>query len=254
VRTELPGRFGGRSVRYVSLPSASHARERLLTPGVLHEDNTDYRVLGLMPGIKVCGESMMTSAGVIVEYQDGRKRVTLANHGFYDGTDVYHPDSLPSFYFGSIIERYMFNDVACCDLNPNTTFSNKTYFAAQTPTKLVDAYSMERSIDSEAWFEVEGMSTGRVFLLYSGPGSKLRNLSNELTDSHVIDHQIAFDWFGPNNVVRGGICGAPIVYENAPGHDMDGAVVGFYFWDDGKHAIVPTLDRFIDAGWKLCNQ
>jgi hypothetical protein len=54
--------------------------------------------------------------------------------------------------------------------------------------------------------------------------------------------------------VRGGICGAPIVHENASGHDMDGAAVGFYFWDDGKHVIVPTLDRFIDAGWKLCNQ
>lgn len=34
---------------------------------------------------------------------------------------------------------------------------------------------------------------------------------------------------------------------------MDGATVGFYFWNDGAHAIVPILDRFIDDGWSLCN-
>jgi hypothetical protein len=163
---ELPGRFAARPVRYLSLLSSSPARERLHTPGVLHEDNTDYRAFGLTPGIKVCGKSMMTSAGVMVVHQHGRKRVTLANHSFYDSTAVYHPNSLPSFHLGRIIKRYMFNDVALCDLNPDTTFSNETYFTVQTPTKLVDAYTMERSINSESWFEVEGMSTGRVFLLY----------------------------------------------------------------------------------------
>ena len=118
----------------------------------------------------------------------------------------------------------------------------------------MDALTLEMHVTNESWFEVEGMTTGRVFLLYTGPGSKLSNIPSDFGDTHVFDHQLILDWFGPENVVRGGICGAPIVHQLAPGSVLDGATVGFYFWDDGNHAIVPTLDRFINSGWQLSEQ
>ena len=250
----LPGKFARRPVRYIPHSTSSNARQRLCTPGPRATDETDYRMFGLAPGVKVAGESMSSSAGVLVEHPDGRKRLTLANRGFYDTSDCYHPDSLPSFYLGRIEERYAFNDIALCDIVPTITFSNRSYFTANPPTKFLDAYTLERYVTSESWFEVEGLTTGRVFLLYSGPGSKLRNFQTEFGDTHVFDHQLVLDWFGPENMVRGGICGAPVVHQPAPGFVMDGATVGFYFWDDGRHAIVPTLDRFIDEGWRLSQQ
>lgn len=251
---KLPGCFGGRAIRYIPELTTSNSRQRLLTPSETVADNTDYRAFGLTPGIRVCGKGYPSTAGVMVMHRDGRRRLTLANHGFWDTNDVFHPDTFASFELGKVVERYYFNDIALCDVLPSTKFSNKSYFEANIPKKMIDAYTLERSVTAECWFEVDGMTTGRVFLLYSGPGSRLPRLQGELSETHVFEHQLTFDYFGPAKVARDGVCGAPIIHQPTSDPDLDGAIVGFFFWADVWHAVTPTLDRFLNEGWVLADQ
>lgn len=169
----FPGKFSGLAVRYFSKQMSVHSHPRLLQSEPNISDNTAF---GLIPGVKVCGQEM-SSSGVLVHHPDGRRRLTLSNHGLRNTDQVYHPDVSPSFCLGVIRERYMFNDIALCDIHPSINFTNITYFTANPPTILMDAYTVEGNVNSESRFEVEGMATGRVFLLYSGPGSQLPSLS-----------------------------------------------------------------------------
>jgi len=142
------------------------------------------------------------------------------------------------------MERYDKTDIALCAMEETVTFSKATYFTANPPSLLIDSKTMEANLATCSWFEVEGMTTGKAQLLYSGPGSKYKGVPDELKDSYVLDHYMSFDWYGPANVVRGGICGATVVHQPCPGSILDGATIGFYCWDDGRHAVVPTLDEW----------
>jgi len=253
----LPGKFANRPVRYTQCQTSSQSRLRLQTPlpgQPEHHDNTDYRAFGLSPGVKVCGQHMSTSAGVLVQHNDGRRRITLANHGFYDTDAVYHPDLLASFRLGTIFERFYQADIALCQFENSISFTNRSYFDANPPRTLVTSQHLESIVDMWSWFELDGMTTGRVSMLYSGPGARFLDIPEELRETTTFDYHLEynFDFFGPGSkAVKAGVCGSPIVHQHEAGSERDGIVAGFYFLDDGVHAIVPTLDRFLASGWQL---
>ena len=114
---------------------------------------------------------------------------------------------------------------------------------------MINSHELESKVASTSWFEAEAITTGHVSLLYSSPGSRLRH--NADFDFHVFDHQMTFDYFGPVNVIRGGICGAPIIHQPTTDNDLSGALVGFYSLTTGRRTIVPSPDRFMDDGWRL---
>ena len=134
----LPGNFGRRPVRYkFSSKLSPQNREHLQSLTGTETDNSTYRQLGLSPGVKVCGLSMSSTSGFLVQNADGRKRLTLTNHSFYDTKSVYHPDRLPSYHLGETRERYFQADIGLCEFACDVNYSNSTYFAANLPKKLV---------------------------------------------------------------------------------------------------------------------
>jgi hypothetical protein len=101
--------------------------------GSVRGDVTDYRAFGLSPGVKVVGEKMATSSGIVM--QNGQlRRLSLALHRFEDTDDVFHPDPLPQFHLGTIDIRIPWIDVALCVMDERVTFTNKSYFLP-TPTQ-----------------------------------------------------------------------------------------------------------------------
>ena len=137
---ELPGKFGNRLVFYVGEEPAyePYSRSRGMISSNSHMDMTDYRAFGLSPGIKLVGNSKSTTNGVLVEHDVSRiQRLTVAEHGFDDTDEVFHPDAFPQFRLGSIETRFPLMDVAFCQLDEGVTYSNSTYFAAQPPKKMM---------------------------------------------------------------------------------------------------------------------
>lgn len=251
----LPGKFGRRPVRYkFSSKSSPQSRERLQSLTNAESDNSNYRHLGLSPGVKLCGLSMSSTSGVLVQHADGRKRLTVANHSFYDTNSVYHPDRLPNFYLGEIRERYFQADIGLCEFARDVNYSNSTYFTANPPKKLVTTSYAATHCNQASWFEAEGITTGQVQMLYMGPRVTRRNIPEELRGAHRLSltPQYLLKYFGKNDTeTRAGICGAPVVHEPNEDPVLDGIVIGFFFILDGTTCIVPNLNRFVSEQWEL---
>jgi len=184
----LLGKFGRRPVRYTySSEMRKYSRPCAISPTQSREDDTDYRTSEpLTPGIKVTGLSMSSTAGVLLKHNDGRQRVTVALHAFYDSHSVFHPNRLPPQYLGEIRERYYGPGIGLFELSPGNQFSNATYFNANPPKRLVDtAYASENI----SWFEVDGYTGGKISLLYEGPRVRKRDLPEEIINMHSLSIQ-----------------------------------------------------------------
>jgi hypothetical protein len=108
---------------------------------------------------------------------------------------------------------------------------------------------IDENVTTVSWFEAEGMSSGLVTLLYSGPAIGYLNLPPYIEDANVLQYY-TFTYFGPDALgVRPGLCGAPVVHEKDD--ECDGAVIGFVWLNEGRDCIVAALDDLMEAGWRL---
>jgi hypothetical protein len=222
----------------------------LITPSTTQEDQTDYREVGLSPGVKVVGKSLATSSGVLIENAAGVQRLTLADHGFLN-TEVYHPDTFESYQLGRIDFRFPLIDVALCQLTPPIKYANHTYFEANPPQRLVTTEFIDQNVKTISWFEAEGMFCGLVSLLYGGPAIGYPNLPPYTEEANLLQ-DYTLTYFGPDAVgVRPGLCGAPVVHEKLDDNKCDGAVIGFVWLNDGRDCIVAALDELVECGWRL---
>ena len=100
-----------------------------------------------------------TSTGTLLRDNRGNKRLTAANHGFLYSDEVYHP-SHAGRRIGEIGERFEALDIALIKLDPYISFSNRNYFEAFPPKRLLRSEEAENGI----WSCANGISTGAVFL------------------------------------------------------------------------------------------
>ena len=252
-----PGKLGKHSVVY-TWPGRlkPHSRPRLMTPSfklVVDGDITDYRAFGLTPGVKVVGLSKATSSGVLVE-NGGERAITLADHGFQDSDDVYHPDRLPQWLLGTIALRFPFIDTALCKLSASLNYSNKTYFTANPPKRMVSTDFVDQHIRFGTWFECEGFTVGRAHMMYEGPAVGYPGLPPYVENSYLLK-SFEFAYFGPEvGLPADGLCGAPVVHEKSDDPMMDGIVLGFIWLVADRDSVVASVDDLLEAGWQIADQ
>jgi len=247
-----PGKIGNSVVVY-TWPGRfkPHSQSRLMTPSQTPGgDFTDYRMLGLTPGIKVVGHRMATSSGVLVQ-NGGQLRLTLADHGFADTDHVYHPDPLPHWQIGTISQRYPLMDIALASAPPN--YSNKSYFTANIPRGLVSTDFVASRLGMPTWFEAEGFTTGRIHMAYTGPAVGYPDVPAYIHNSYLM-RMYNFEYFGPEvGEAKEGACGAPVVFEATDDEELDGVTIGFVWLLCGRDMIVAAVDELLDDGWQIAD-
>ena len=194
-RHSLPGRVAGISTLYHMGPEdfwsdmSDHALSRLFDPNTVlngsnQEDRSNYLQHGtgvLQPGVCLgssptttagaySDSQMCTTAGVRLRNSSGKIVVIAANQGFLDSAEVFHPTTITGEKIGEIYERWIAQDIAMVQLQPAIQFSNKDYFNATPPRRLL---RLGQSSYGQ-WCTADGMSCGTIFLqregrLVSGP-------------------------------------------------------------------------------------
>jgi len=264
-RHSLPSRAGGISIQYHEANESfwkglsQMGYERLITPTDTVVDDSDYLFSNphnISPGVCLASSFVMegglptsrwfsTSAGLLL--QKGNKRcVSIANHGFPDSSEVYHPWPTGRG-IGQITDRFPAWDLAFAQLDPSISFSNDQYFAAPKPSRLICV----EEIKAGDWFEVDGYSTGRLDMCARGR-SYVRPNVPEGVQSIPIPYrdwmvETAYSLFGTIGAsIKEGICGAPVV-------DQVGRVAGMFSLVDqsGMWAHTAGLDFFSNSGWSL---
>src|SRR5271156_1114788 len=94
-----------------------------------------------------------------------------------------------------------------------------TFWYANSPKKLVTTEELEGMISVRSWFELDGMSTGKVSMLYTGPGARFHDMPEELAESTMYEYakEYTFDIFGAKlKGAKAGTRGCPIVHEPEP--------------------------------------
>ena len=171
--------------------------------------------------------------------------VSVANHGFLAGDEVFHPDP-EGDKIGDVVDRYPELDVAMVQLTPahSGRFHNQTYFQAETPRRLVGTSDLVRG----AWFEVDGMSTGLIscqFMIESWE-HPIRPPGHAKIPVLKWQREVVFRIFGATNTgMMDGLRGAPFV------EVQTGNVAGFFHSADGDWAKCATLDDFVAEGWEV---
>ncbi|KAL8941733.1 MAG: hypothetical protein Q9216_002061 [Gyalolechia sp. 2 TL-2023] len=257
----LPRRIGGCSAVYhhkstsIFEDMAVHGVPGLIQPTVNVQDTSDYLQAYhvLTPGVRVSSAHVTnvgqradlaigTTAGVLLRNNHGQQRLTVAHHGFLHSEDVHHPTEIGT-HIGVIDERFEHLDLALAKLDPSINFDNSTYFESKRPRRLLRGAEIELG----AWFSVDGISTGMVFLRAAGITMELPPRPARTTEIEWTGWNL-FDGFGQiNTELRGGICGAAIVEEDVD----DGGVAGFFCHGHGQWALSPCLDELIDGSWSV---
>ncbi|KAL6713932.1 hypothetical protein ACLMJK_008426 [Lecanora helva] len=224
----------------------------------LPQDHTDYLANNgaLTPGARVSSrfftasgapapQIAATTAGVILR-KGHQKRLTVANHGFLNSNEVYHPSHTKGNMLGTIDDRIEELDVALVKLNPafEQRTSNNPYFQAETPRRLVGS----DEIIQGQWYEVDGMATGLMSLLNFGKHAKCPVRPGGFPPFEFSQWQVNTinRLFGASNDrMRDGICGAPIAGIGT------GDVAGFFHLANAEWAECATIDDLIALGWEL---
>ncbi|KAI9677216.1 MAG: hypothetical protein M1829_002790 [Trizodia sp. TS-e1964] len=237
---------------------ASCSRERIIIPKESQcQDNTDYLFQDnyISPGVQLgsasfapdgssLASSRSTTAGLLLRNAHGQQRMTVANHGFLDSTEVYHP-ALNGTRIGEVVERWLALDTGLVKLDPSINFRNDDYFEASSPKRLMRSDELQLG----EWFSCDGMSTGLVFLQYEGSRlmSPPRPADVRIEFSEFIEESILYS-FGPSGAaVSDGLCGAPFLQDDS---ELRG-VAGFFHRVSDHYCFAAVLDDVIAAGWSL---
>lgn len=164
--------------------------------------------------------------------------MTAANHGFPDSQDVYHPDPLGR-RIRQITTRQLDWDITLVQLDPSIAFTTARYFDAPPVQRLTPS----NELLAGDWFEVDGISTGRIDLCARSI-SQYRSTTepnSALLDAREWKIEVGFSSFGASGAaVKDGVCGAPIV----------GRVAGVFRRADpsGLFAFTTALNPLIASG------
>lgn len=157
----------------------NHKRERLFDPapylpgpliGPLPQDGSNYldelQWGFLSPGMRILNSS---TSGVRLR-RNAVERITVSNHGVLTEKEVFHPSEL-GVKIGDVEERYDKLDIAMVRLVPSksSSYSNNVYFQGEPPRRTVTLDEVE----ANSYFEVEGMSTGLITMLFRGSSTEL---------------------------------------------------------------------------------
>jgi hypothetical protein len=242
-----------------------HTRERLLDPSrslpglPIPQDGTNYLrepEWGILnPGVRV-STGLATDSGTYTDVvrsttcgvllrKGPSMRVTVANHGFLDRSEVFHP-AADGDKIGDIVHRYEKLDIAMVKLTPANfnRFSNRTYFQAKPPERLVNSANVRMG----EWHEVDGMSTGLLSFLCTLKtwARPIRPPGHRTIPVLKWKRDTTFRIFGASSPqLRDGLCGAPFVGEGT------GNVAGFFHLANGDWAVCATLDDLVAEGWDV---
>ena len=223
--TKLPSWCGTSICRYQqrsSAPPTSSAAKRLQEPSPTVRDDSQY--LNLRPGIMLSSgrlgqtpSELLTSSGVLVQDKDGNEFITVASHGFPNGTEVFHPTA-DGIVVANITKRIRDTDIAFAKLIPGLKYENETFGTdLSTPTilnEICDPRQLKIGttvfMDSPFTGFVEGMVVSR---------SRCRVPAGS-------EHwwiRLEWVWMGQNwqDANPDGCCGSPM-------WDADGRVVAFF--------------------------
>jgi hypothetical protein len=257
--SSLPGRLGGIVPYYSNGEPAwknrSIRQSRLISPLQGNIDVSNYAATGLTPGVRVSGEHYAGTSGlVLVNRVTNDRRVMVVNHVFNDTDDVYHPATAPQNLIGKIVQRYSDLDIALVQLHDDIKYSNRSYFDAPAPKRLVtEEY---RGTPGQEWFFVDSPFTGLAPLLWGGVRVGITEDVTQAYHSLKYDKQYIFLSMGINvGRLAEGVCGSPIVHDEcASGSESDGAVLGLFSWSDQnvvENLFVSVLDRIVADGWEV---
>lgn len=262
----LPGRAGQINIVYHDSPTAywsgsvEKGYARLLELSELVQDDSDYLYAEpkkLSPGVCLASAVLdnsglstspwrTTTAGIMLQ-RGSERLISVANHGFRQADEVYHPTPLGR-KIGQIVERLPELDIGLLSLDPSISFSNDRYFQAPAPRRMVP-HAQIRAGDN---FEMDGISTGRLDLVAVGKSFYFEDPTPPAGEYDLVDFQgwrieLTFAAFGPTGQqARDGVCGAPFV-------DLEGRVGGFCRSSDASYlfAHTPALDGLIRRGWMV---
>lgn len=264
-RKTLPATAGGLNILYHHSPEAFWKGQsqlsfaRITTPTLHVKDESDYlqqSPFQISPGVCLSSAAstgthqyqstwQSSTAGVMIQ-RGAERRLTVANHGFPATNEVLHP-SPSGRHIGMIFNRWPAWDLAFVTMDPSISFNNGRYFSAPSPSRLVS----ENELLAGDWFEVDGISTGRIDLMARG-----RTLNHRIPEAPQGSVPIEYpEWdistvysvFGPmGGAVQDGVCGAPVV-------DEEGRVAGFFRSVDesGIWAATASLGVLIHQGWSI---
>jgi hypothetical protein len=172
-------------------------------------------------------------------------RITVANHGFLAGDEVFHP-APDGDKTGDVVDRYSELDIAMVQLTPAnfSRFSNQTYFQAEPPKRLGDTSNLPFG----AWFEVDGMSTGMLSFQSLGKSWELPVRPPGHPEIPVLKwkRDTTFRMFGASSPqLMEGLCGAPFVEAET------GIVAGFFHLANGDWAECAAMDDLVAEGWEV---
>ena len=257
----MPRRMGGYSVHYhhsvesVFQGLSMRGRQRLISPHASIQDTSNYLDLfdELCPGVRVSSgtvtdsdssaeASMSTTAGILVRDTHGHQRLTVSNHGFLHSKEVFHPSDSGT-QIGEIDERWEHLDIALVRLYPSVQFTNSTYFEAKVPRRLLRAHE----IPNGAFFSVDGMSTGVVFMQAQGLTLDIPPRPRDMNEIDFFKMRIYRGFGALGTVPREGICGAAFVEDDSE----EGGVAGFFQNGNADYALSPCLDELIDQSWNI---
>ena len=189
------------------------------------------------------GVSLSTTSGIILRKGENCY-VTVSNHGFPNTEEVFHPT--PSGEkIGHIVDRYPELDIAMVRLTPANAdrYINRAYFQADAPRRFAEASDMVPG----SWFEVDGMSTGLLSLLYCGRSMERPPGHPPIpVDVDQWQQKNLFNVFGATNPeLIEGMCGPPLVEQGT------GLVAGFFHLAVGDWVECAVLDDLVAEGWQV---
>lgn len=155
--------------------------------------------------------------------------------------NVYHP-RLGDTIIACIDEAWRHLDVSLCQLQPNITFTNSSYFECPSPKRL---FHSENVPDEYPWCWVDGCTTGAIRFLLSGYCYALPGASNSYY--HQLRHYRALMFGSAVGDVASRFSGAPVVTDSSD-IDEQGLVLGFVDYTKGEMLYVRALDDLIAAG------
>jgi hypothetical protein len=254
----FPRRIGGFAAHYhhssesVFEGLCVKGREKLISPTASTQDNSNYLQVynELCPGVRVeSGEatimdqytqfSISTTAGILVRDNHGHQRLTVSNHGFPYSNEVFHPSH--GVQIGVIDQRWDALGIALVKLDSLAKFTNNTYFESKRPRRFLRS----QEIPDGAFFSVDGMSTGVVYMQAQGLTLDISPRPQGCTGISFAKLRIYRGFGAMSAVPRDGICGAALVEDGSE----EGGVAGFFQNGNPHYALSPCLDEFIDCSW-----
>ena len=258
----LPGYLGGfipyYCAGYAAWKNEKQYHNRLIQLTAECAGYSDYRNVGLTPGVHVCGIKSVGTAGLLLKnVNTGEKRLTVSDHVFEDTDAVFHPRTSEECRIGTITDRYPELDIAMVKLHDDIQFTNSSYFEAQVPRQLAGQDWMPTNEPYKPWFFLDSAYTGCLPLLYCGVKAILdENAQSEPVHKFEFRSQSIFRSMNTNFAcLKDGICGSPLVVDSSHvSADDEGTVLGFFCYaHDGvpETAFVPILDKLIEEGWRI---